>query len=505
MARRSEGRREELQHKYGNDAFTPIAPKYIGQARELSARYILFVNKDNKHGFCESCCNDVEFERTTHKQKMACPNCGKELTIQHTWRKSQCEWNVDWYVVGQSVDENTFALRYIEVRQGVDYTKQIDERAREIYDFKHGWSYQFSNLEDGWKVDSRYYFTEFTMNWHRRKHCCIGAKSLHNIGAELRNTISDMKYFNEFNTYFNKYIYPRDNVKCLLNASLYEKLEKVGLGKLAMEDYLDYHSTPIKYKRSETSLLKMLGVNKLQYNLLLKNATKKILNFIRANKDMPIQMLEYIVSYNKVSDFYHLKGTDDNHIAYKKLKYVMKNGINAWEYTHYLGLLKKLEYTIDESYMFPKDFRKADDRVSEEWNAILDAKKLESMSEQSGLIKQISDGLRKMPDIKEFLNGSEGLLVYVPESAKDLLDEGRKLHNCIGSYVDRIAEGKTLVFFVRRLDAPNDPFVAFEYVNGDVVQCRYDHNKNVDDDKIINFVDAFAERLRRNKVLCNVA
>ena len=126
-------------------------------------------------------------------------------------------------------------------------------------------------------------------------------------------------------------------------------------------------------------------------------------------------------------------------------------------------------------------------------------------AKQSRLIKKISNGLRKTDDLQEFLQGSNGLLVYVPESAEDLLKEGRHLHNCIGTYIDRIAEGKTLVFFVRRLNDINAPFVAFEYCNGEVVQCRYDKNEAVKDDKIINFVDAFAERLRKNKVLYKVA
>ena len=127
MGAMSAKRKEELQAKYGNNAFTPIKSRYIEQAREMSARYILFVNKDNKHGFCEKCCHDVTFEKTKHKDKATCPNCGAELTIQHTWRKQVCKWNVDWYVIGELVDEDTFALRYIEVEQNINYIKSIKE------------------------------------------------------------------------------------------------------------------------------------------------------------------------------------------------------------------------------------------------------------------------------------------------------------------------------------------------------------------------------------------
>ena len=513
MARRSEERKAELQRKYGNDAFTPIHPKYIEQARQLSARYILFANKDNKHGVCEKCMKDVEFTKTKHKEKITCPNCGTELTTMHTWRR-KCDWNVDWYVIGEVIDEDTFVLRYIEVEQKEDFTKNIGEKAREVYDFKHGWHYQFSYLPvGGWSVDNRCYFTEFNM-FNRRKEFCIAADSLNNIEEEL-NKLSALKYFDKAREYFRTYWYPSNAVKKLMNASLYEKLEKVGLSDIVKGDFHDWSTVcTIRYKRTETSLVKMLGINKAQYKLFLASGNKKTLDFIRSHKTMPIEELNFIIT-NKAIDLYNRIynkssweaeiAPDDEKGKKKTLKYLVKNEINSGEYAHYLSLLNKLEYEIDDNYRYTKDFRKADDRVTQEWEARLDEERLKKMSKQSRLIKKISDGLRKMPDLQEFLNGSNGLLVYVPESAKELLEQGRALHNCIGTYVDRIAEGKTLVFFVRRLEAPNDPFVAFEYVNGEVVQCRADHNKNVTDDKIISFVDAFAERLRKNKVLYKVA
>ena len=511
MAKRSEKRTVELQRKYGNDAFTPIHPKYIEQARQLSARYILFVNKDNKHGVCEKCMKDVEFERTKHKEKMTCPNCGTELTIMHTWRR-KCDWNVDWNVVGEVIDDNIFALRYIEVEQKKDFTKVISEKAREIYDFKHGWRYRFSNLNwyndlengqnDCWS-ENNYYFIEFNM-YHRRKTFCIASNSLNNIEAELRK-IKALQYFDKTGEYLRRYWYPSNAIKKLMSAPLYEKLEKVGLNKIIESDFGEWRAS-IKYKRSETSLTKMLGINKAQYRVLLKDGTISTLDFIRSNTEMPIEMLDYIVTNHDIYRYQALNDIKDQKKRLKALKYLTKRNVNANEYIHYLSLLKKLNYDMtDESYIYPKDFGKADERVANEYLAISNPEAYKARQKQNGLIKKISDGLRKMEDLQEFLNGSNGLLVYVPESVEDLRAEGRNLHNCIGTYSDRIAEGKTLVFFVRRLNDPTAPFVAFEYVNGDVVQCRADNNEDVKDDKIISFVDAFAERLRKNNVLYKAA
>ena len=494
----SEKRKVELNSKYGDNSLSPIPTDYLNKAKFESARYILFVNKDNKHGYCEHCGKTVEFDKTKHKEEVVCPNCKGKMTVQHTWRKPKCEWHLDWFVYGQAVDNETIVLRYIGVNQNEDYTKTVKELAREVFDYKHGWSYKYSFVDNTWKIKSSYYFTEFIMGYHRRKQCCIGATEINNVKAEVAK-LDCMKYFKHLNRYYRVYVYPRDNVKCLMNVSLYEKLENAGLGKLAMSDYTRYYKA-IKYKRTETSLIKMLGIDKLRFNLLRKYSNVTSLDFIREHKDMPIDMLQYILSNNAIST-YQMMNNNLNTNTFKALKYIVSNKINTWEYSHYFDMLNKLGYQLDNSYLYPKDFRKADSRVTDEYLAKQNEIKLKHMTKQSAIIKKISDGLRGMENLREFLDGSKGLLVYVPESAKDLLDEGRSLHNCIGTYVDRVAEGKTFVFFVRKLDAPNEPFVAFEYANGGVVQCRYDHNKAVKDDNIINFVDAFAERLRKNKVL----
>jgi hypothetical protein len=189
----------------------------------------------------------------------------------------------------------------------------------------------------------------------------------------------------------------------------------------------------------------------------------------------------------------------------------------------YLETLKKqLKYDMtDKYYIMPKDFRKADLRASEELQKKRDEEKARrdheaamKMQKQNDKIKAISDGLRKMPDLQKFLDGSRGFLVYVPENAEDLMTEGRIQHNCIGTYVDRVASNKTLLFFIRKLDCPDAPFVAMEYCNGDIIQCRYDHNIDVFtgkdscgnqvmdiDNNLIDFTNSLAEILRKNKVM----
>ena len=115
------------------------------------------------------------------------------------------------------------------------------------------------------------------------------------------------------------------------------------------------------------------------------------------------------------------------------------------------------------------------------------------------LIAKISKGLMELPEIKELCGNSRGLLVYVPESSKDLYEEGKALHNCLSTYVNRVANKNTLIFFVRQLQNPTAPFVAMEIAyDGTVIQVRYDHNKPVEDSNIIDFASKVAQIVKKH-------
>jgi len=185
-----------------------------------------------------------------------------------------------------------------------------------------------------------------------------------------------------------------------------------------------------------------------------------------------------------------------NNISYKKLCEYLET-VSTAEYEHYIENLEKLGYDIkDTYYSMPKDFRAADERITKEYEEKQKKSAEEKRKINDGLIKKISYGIRNMPNLKEFLDGSNGLLIYVPESSADLEKAGKEMHCCLGTYPTRVAEGKTMVFFVRKLDNPTAQFVAFEYCDGQVFQCRYAHNETVKDTQIIDFVNRFTSALK---------
>lgn len=88
------------------------------------------------------------------------------------------------------------------------------------------------------------------------------------------------------------------------------------------------------------------------------------------------------------------------------------------------------------------------------------------------------------------------LLIRPARSPHELTMEGEALHHCVGGYADRMAEGQTVILFVRRAADPDKPYYTMEYRCGTVIQCRTDHNKSYEaDEPVAKFVEDWLKHL----------
>lgn len=72
---------------------------------------------------------------------------------------------------------------------------------------------------------------------------------------------------------------------------------------------------------------------------------------------------------------------------------------------------------------------------------------------------------------------NENFLIRPAREQQELAAEGKALHHCVGGYIQRMAAGETAIFFLRRKDAPEQPYFTLELRNKKIVQCRTEHNK----------------------------
>ena len=481
----------------------PITKSQIKYLKQKSAKYI-FVYDKQWNAQCTRC--DAEFNagKIKHLSEIKCPKCKATLQVQHTWRMSQRREIIEWLAVPKVIDPHTLVLRFVLAYQLGSNPMKIEECARMVINENNAKARYFTlNTAGEWTEGKGVYFRLPGLSWNKFL-CYYADPYMKNFYKEV-NKLDCFKYYPVENDYKETHMVTQLHYS-IRAARLNEKLRKVGLDNLANEHFSYFQRNGdrcFNYNRRQTSLIKMLRLNSTTYDCLKNSNYQTFSEIIWLQKNRETinadnyKLVGSSYEYVKVREL-----AERVHATFHKMhNYLTANSINKTEYSVYLDNLDKLKYDItDKYYSMPKNFREADDKCTQEYMEKFEKDKLKKMRKNDKLIKAISDGIRKMDNLQEFLNGSNGLLVYVPESSKDLTNEGKALHNCIGTYVDRIANGKTLVFFVRQLNNPSAPFVAFEYHDGEVVQCRYDHNKSVDDDNILQFVNKFADCLKEAKV-----
>lgn len=93
--------------------------------------------------------------------------------------------------------------------------------------------------------------------------------------------------------------------------------------------------------------------------------------------------------------------------------------------------------------------------------------------------------------------------MVVPSEAFDLINEGKNLCHCVGSYIERVANKESMIFFIREIDKIDKSYFTLEInpKNFQIVQCRGLHNITADD-KILKFVHKWQkEKLNKLKVV----
>ena len=86
-----------------------------------------------------------------------------------------------------------------------------------------------------------------------------------------------------------------------------------------------------------------------------------------------------------------------------------------------------------------------------------------------------------------------GVVGAVTKLQEELKKEGEALHHCVGTYMERVRKGETMIFFIRRKEEPEKPYYTLEW-HGKVVQCRGSHNCDMTPE-VKAFVQIFQEKM----------
>lgn len=155
---------------------------------------------------------------------------------------------------------------------------------------------------------------------------------------------------------------------------------------------------------------------------------------------------------------------------------------------------------------YPKDFKRWHDIRIEEMDVIRREnnrkQKLLRAKEERTRKKQLEKEQRELAE--NFLKAAEKYLplagftedehyaIFIARSQAELIKEGNALSHCVGrcGYDRKMAREETLIFFVRKMEELDKPFVTLEYSikQKKVLQC-YAYNNTKPDDNVIEFAN----------------
>lgn len=130
----------------------------------------------------------------------------------------------------------------------------------------------------------------------------------------------------------------------------------------------------------------------------------------------------------------------------------------------YLGMAQNLGYDLSRlDVLMPKDLRARHDAAAQTLR----------LEEDEKAAKAYAKRLKMLRDKYAF--ELDGLRIVVPESTRQIVEEGKTLKHCVGGYASRHIDGKTVILFLRHSRRPERSFVTIEMCGTDNNDIRQIH------------------------------
>ena len=469
----------------------------IAQANET---YLIYSQKEGSV-YCTRCGKTVKTERVanySHKHANYCPHCGASgVTLDKRYgRKEITEYGrILWFrkygrVTFAQLDE--YDIDYTGVKPVVHFWPsaqyRLSKESQEYYKHHPGdcWYGEY------WEKKSRVYLPSPATGMF---NCFCKPKYLktetHDSAWDCLGT--DLKYANTdmMRLGFKDELDPYGLISYLdafLKWQAIELLEKSG--------FEDIVAAKVKHSYSKVNLR--------------GNSLRKILRL------MPAEIKEYRAAGGRALslDIYRTVQKMGYHISFRQANYentwsIEENIKNIAEYTDaqkvldYLGTqpcartgdyidymkdCKTLGYDMNrKSVLFPEDFdeahRRASERIKIEADALKQAAFEKSMEKLYG--KSVFE--------------SDGLIIRGAKTATELRDESAALGHCVRTYVDKVCRGDCAILFIRKSEAPEEPYYTLEInKDGKVVQCRGQKNCSMTEE-VKAFVELWQQSVMKQK------
>lgn len=199
------------------------------------------------------------------------------------------------------------------------------------------------------------------------------------------------------------------------------------------------------------------------------------------DKQLPWNVVQKIT---EIRNGFHVKEMQQYTDIVKWSRWAAKDHIREYDWLDYIRDCEKLGLdTRKNSVLFPDDFHNLHQRLAMQIEENENAEKTEK-------IKRIAEKYHM--DFE-----TDTLKLIIADSQIVLNSESSALGHCVKTYGDKVAEGKTLIFFIRKKSAPEVPYYTLEIrPDGKFVQCRGKYNCGMTED-VEEFKDMVVKEFNR--------
>lgn len=483
----------------------------------LSEDNILLYDRGNVRGTCFQCGARVRATRERFRQfeYSYCPNCGaKVMAILNGGSSFKADYVDDIITIQRGTDGATVFLRQWHIvrdntAKWENIPAQLDEIARYAVRGNKAAKWQREAKEYGWYQRERYRLNDWTR--YKKVTEIYDGQYYFFLPDNWKDVLSgtSLQYCDMSGCMEQKVV--KNHVRFMLDWARYpaiEKFWKAGYKGLVNSKIHGYRPNGekkdiVRWNRDSIRealrfpfrLLKLYSPEEWTSDQIARTAAVWELAAAGRIRESEIETLvRSTVGLKNISNaFGHAS-------VYKIIRYIEKGSKErsfdrvSWTYRDYLDDCVKLRLNLDDpAVLFPANLDAAHERT------IAQVKHNASKMERAAFKKAVKK-------LESLVYEQNGLILRPPKNAKELIDEGKHLHHCVGGYVNRVATGETAIFFIRREAEPDIPFFTLEWKNGRIIQCRTTHNRSYEsDDQVRAFVDAWVKKVAKKSKTVAVA
>lgn len=472
--------------------------------RTVLPHYLFYTyNKRRREmdGYCTACKRAVSISGARHNSSDHCPYCCREITFKSRGKRGHICDRLTVQVL-QRISDKEVIVRFFKV---VSAFSAESEKARfSIYESAR----IFVFLSENGNAVSEHYYCSFNTGlltpWHKGDRPvysryqyyfdadCCGYLYDRNLEEALASTPWQYSQLKEYYQGDPTPLFVPRYLKHYLQYPMLEYLVKLGFYRLATfavygENGLGYGmddpplnkegKSPEQILRVPRSCLSFLReIDPTAKQLLIfrqllqsgKAPSREFLQWCGENDIGKSEDIEYIRQYmteqrmmRYLSEQFELFRRTS---PYQRGHLYSSMGAILTDYKDYLWICRGIDSDMKNSFvLFPKNLPEAHDRVMK----LTDNK----TAIYSKFIENAHSELQKRYHFKR-----TGLLIVAPKTAGDIVKEGQALHHCVANFVKSVALGEKTVLFIRKAEAPEEPYCTVELIGNSIRQARIKNN-----------------------------